>query len=331
MPELFQVGDLLDDAVSRIRARADGTERPVDTPWPALNDALRGGLWPGLVVLTGKSGDGKTQMALQLTLHAAKQGIPGLYIGLELDRLGFASRLMAMEYREEHNYPVQWSDLYVGRDPEGNDPATPTLIDVMKYGRNAVKNLPIHFEEGPPQGWPVSWLNERARQVREGIPEEKPILIVLDFLQIVGRDDGDKSDLRELIRKAAYTGRAVAREYNAVVVLVSSTARENYGRLSGKDRSGKAIDGWPQSVPPGELLGTGKESGEIEYAADVGLVLCRKTYKAGEGSPPVHLAVAKVRAGITSWLTLDFDGCMFENDREPENNDKSDMGGKFDV
>ena len=58
-------------------------------------------------------------------------------------------------------------------------------------------------------------------------------------------------------------------------------------------------------------MGTGKESGEIEFAADWLLVLCRDDYSTDEGITPIHLAAAKVRAGRTGWARLDFDGTEF--------------------
>ena len=313
VPEYERIGDFLEGALTRMRLRAEGKEEPAATPWPALDAKLSGGLWPGLVVLVGNSGTGKSQLALQLSLQLSRNGAPALYVGLELDRLGIAARLAAMNYRLQNpkERPVaQWSELYTGRP---KDEFTAKLPEVFTSARQHLAGLPFYFEQGPPDGWAISRLAPRVKQLRQEHPEG-PLLVVLDFLQIIGQEDADtRADLRERIRKAAYVGRAVARDYDAIVLLVSSTSREHYGKLSGKDRKGEAIEPWPRALPFGDLLGTGKESGEIEYAADVALVMCQK--KRGE---PVHLAIAKQRAGVPSWVTMDFDGCMFTNDRATE-------------
>ena len=325
--EYERIGDFLGDALERMRRRADNEEQPATTPWAELDDKLSGGLWPGLVVLVGNSGAGKSQLALQLALHVAREKAPALYVGLELDKLGIAARLSAMNYRL-HNpkaRPVlQWSELYTGKP---RDDCTLPFPEAFECARKHLTGLPFYFEQGPPDGWAISKLAPRVAQLRQEHPEG-PLLVVLDFLQIIGQDDEDKrADLRERIRKAAYVGRAVARDYDAIVLLVSSTSREHYGKLSGKEK-GKLIEGWPHSLSFGDLLGTGKESGEIEYAADVALVMCQK--KRGE---PVHLAIAKQRAGVPSWVTMDFDGCMFSNDRveqpasQEEASVKNDSGG----
>lgn len=44
-------------------------------PWPSLEKTLGGPLSPGLHILSGASGAGKTQLALQLALHAAQNGV----------------------------------------------------------------------------------------------------------------------------------------------------------------------------------------------------------------------------------------------------------------
>lgn len=58
----------------------------------------------------------------------------------------------------------------------------------------------------------------------------------------------------------------------------------------------------------------GKESGEIEFAADSVLVLVREPWR--DGRPPkegthVWLAVAKQRVGPPTWVELRFNGHYF--------------------
>ena len=324
--EDLHLAGFLGGCAARMERRRDGKERPIGTPWPAVDRALNGGLWPGLAVLVGNSGTGKTQWALQLALHAALAEIPALYIGLELDRLGFAARLMALRYRQENNVRLQWSDLYVGRNPRGEDPALPDLAGVIAATQGDLAELPLYLELGPPRGWPVSALKGRLEQLRTEYPKG-PVLVVLDFLQLVGDDENARADLRERIGKAAYEGRRLAREYDAVVLLVSSTARDKYLMLQGRNGRGKAEQGEAAlgKSSPGGFLGVGKESGEIEYAADVALTLCREPWKKDEPPTPVYLAVAKVRAGVASWVAMDFDGCLFGNALVPtESEDNGD-------
>ena len=307
-----RVGEILADDSGRLAARRDGRERPIVTPWPSLNRAIGGGLWPGLVTLTAVPGAGKTQAALQLLLEAARAGIPALYVGLELDRLGVTARLLALAYGHKRNVRVPWSDLYLGTGTQATLSASPeTIVD---EARAELANLPLYLAWGNPEGWSMSQLEADIAAIAPA-PEAgqyRPVLAVVDFLQLVAPEAEARGELRETIRTAAYRARAIARKYNVCVVLVSSTAREQYPLLSGerKGTGGKTEQAKFADEPPGLYLGTGKESGEIEYAADLALVLCRHRWREGEAAPPIWCAVAKQRAGKPAWVELAFDGAM---------------------
>lgn len=306
--EAARVGAFMPKALERLKARAEGRERPIPMPWPSVSAALAGGLWPGLYILVGNTGSGKSQFALQAVYEAAKNGTPVLYVGLELGKVDLVARLMGLAAGRK------WSRLYLGN---GDEPER-ELAEVAKLEAvRALAELPFHLEVGPPMGWSYDALYARASAMRELYPEtngpgSRPFLVVLDFLQLVASPEGKSEELRERIGRAAYAGRAVARDLEAAVLLVSSTARENYGVLEGREARGK--DGKPVNGPKlGEgnasrLVGLGKESGEVEYAADAVLVLAREAWNDGAPPPPHWLAVAKGRAVGPSWVKLAFDG-----------------------
>ena len=99
---------------------------------------------------------------------------------------------------------------------------------------------------------------------------------------------------------------------------LSSTARANYEHFTDANalrvafKGGwKAAEGPNPSArgwsPPVELVGMGKESGEIEY--DASLVLCLTCDKPSRGlAAPGVLVVSKARAGTTCEVGLSFDG-----------------------
>jgi len=311
-----RLGAFLEDELDRLRARADRREVPIPLPWPNVSRELGGGLWPGMYVLVGNTGSGKSQWALQAGLHAAHAGIPVLYVGLELGRTDLVARLVGLISGRK------WSRLYLGADPS-------ELADVeASCARElaALERVPFHLETAPPHGWDYRELAREARAMRElypeGEPGSRPFLVVLDFLQLVTSPEGAREDLRERIGRAAYAGRAVARDFGASVLLVSSTAREHYGALSGEpSRTNTRAKGPALGAGnPARLVGLGKESGELEYACDGALVLAAEPWP--DKTPPmdgtrVWLALAKMRAkpeGSTGWAPLRFDGGRF---REP--------------
>lgn len=291
----------------RAEARRDGRERAIATPWPSVNAALGGGLWPGFHVVVGATGAGKSQWALQLAVHAAKaEGVPALYLALELDAFGLYCRAASLvswgRVQDASGKPCapRWSELSTGK-------ATAPGFVAAELGA-----LPLHWCEAPPHGFPYDALAPHVAALRAQYPGHAgPVVVVVDFLQLVSSPDGAREDLRERIGRAAYACRAIARDMNAAVIALSSTARrppEKHNPLT-VDRGD---DGAYRRANLHDLVGLGKESGDVEYSADSVMVLCRETWPDDEPPPKggrrVHLAVAKIRAGEPSWCVLAFQG-----------------------
>jgi len=320
-------GDVFLTAAARLLARANGDEKPIPLPWPSVAKVLGGGLWPGLHVLVGGTGTGKTQWALQTALGAAVQGFPVLYVGLELGELDITARLAALL---DENRSVHWSALFKGEiKPE-------EMGRLLAAAHDRLKPLPLRVEFADPYtgSWTAATLRDRAvalvnrnravLRTDEDKPK-RPFLVVLDFLQIIGSPPGDRSDIRERIQQASYAGRAIARELSAAVLLLSSTARANYDALvirgSGKEHTTTLEDVEHDAA---QFVGLGKESGEVEYSADTLLTLVREAVPKDAPPPPhgkpIHLAVAKVRAGPTGYAELRFNGTRFR-EPSPDTND----------
>jgi hypothetical protein len=317
-PAGVMLGAALPGAVELLEARARREVLPVPMylfPWGAVShverqrwtdaeEMLGGGLWPGLWMLVGATGTGKTQLALALSLGAALHGCPVAYVGLELDNVGIVARLLGLLSRRP------WSDLYLGKPAHTGGPLIE--VEAVRTAAGRLEDLPILLVEGGPMGWAPDRLADVGRELAalaaaRGIDTKKrPPLVVLDFLQLVGDPDGDTRGLpvRERIQRASYQARELARSLGVVVIAVSSTSRENAKNLRIEDGA----------LPwPSELVGTGKESGEIEYSADGVLVMCGHASgignDGGDGGPDlVSLAVAKLRAGKVGWLHLEFNG-----------------------
>lgn len=302
--DVLHIGNVMNDAMRRLMARAEGKEKPIPLPWEELSDALGGGLWPQtLGVLVANTATGKTQLGLQIAEHAAAHGTPTLYIGLELGPLDTSARLLALRAQEK------WSKLYLGRM------APAQLNALVEEHGPSLANAPLYLAFAPPHGFKAADLQPLLAALRARFPEAKdeqgdripgsrPLLLVLDFLQIL---TGDESELRERIGKASYAAKALAKELDAAVLLISSTARDNYEKLEKKPGEGN----------PAKFVGLGKESGEIEFSADYLLVMMREPW-VDDMPPPngtvTHVGIAKIRArpeNSRSWLKLSFDGSRF--------------------
>jgi replicative DNA helicase len=288
----------------RLERRARGEEKPIPVAFKSLARRLGGGFWPSLNILAGPTGSGKTQLALQLALCAAEHNVPVVYVGLESGELEMITRVAAVKSR------VQWSKLLHGKEFQLLTKVRP---GVQKY----LKALPLHFEPGS-VGWRYPHLLKIAEAMRRKYPAQhgkvRSSMILLDFLQIIGpAQEGAREELRERIGRAAYIGAEIARTFDATVILLSSVARDNYDKFTVEIPKNRVLPLSDAST----LIGTGKESGEIEYAADNVFALCRGA-KTPE-SVPCFLAVAKVRAGVPGWVALHFmQGSWFEEEHQFE-------------
>ena len=297
--------DMLPKAMNLFYQRQSGEVKPVPLPWLPITNKLKGGLWPGLHILVGNTGSGKSQWALQAAHHAAKRGWPVLYISLELGDSDLIARLLGLETNQA------WSRIWHGESQ--------ALAKIQELGATEIiASLPIRQASVSPYGWSYDNLWPLVQDMIENHPQNQPPFVVLDFMQLVAAPEGTHEDLRERIQKTAYVARAVARELSATVLLISSTSREKYAALDGRDKGKPA---WEESAS--FLVGFGKEAGEIEYAADSVFVLAKEPWNSIEppfGGSTIHLGIAKLRAGAAgAWVKMKFDGSRFDDAYEEDN------------
>lgn len=279
-PGAGRVGDDLDALLDTFWARREGREGPQATPWRSVDGVLGGGFWPGMYVLVGGTGAGKTQWAVQVAVEAALAGRRVLYLALELSRQDLAARVLGALSG------VSWSGILRGRL---DDQAAQRVNDAVRQARA----LPMHTECGVPFGYGADTLAARAWSLR-------PSLVVLDYLQLCSGRPGE--DPRTTVGRVSYVARTLARDLGATVLVLSSTARANYAELV----NDPARD-------PSDFVGLGKESGEIEYAADGVLVLARHA-----DQPRTRvLVVSKNRHGTLGRVDLVWTGTAFHESDAP--------------
>lgn len=303
---LLKLGDLLEPAFARVLRRCEGKEQPIPLPWPSLNQHFGGGLWPGVHYLTKGTGIGGTQLALDAMLHAASRGVTSLYVGLEMGSFDLGVRAMGLQSG------LPWSSLWTGK-------AGSSYLARAKDSIADLAELPIYVEVARPMGFAASDIVTAAERVRDEHPGEEPILGVVDFLQLVGDEPDGDDDLRQRIAKAAYALRESAVRLNVAWLAISSIARLSgrglselvHGALTYReDDNGCPID--RAVLEPDQIVGLGKESGEIEYSGDSVSVVARVTGSFDGRGCDVVFATAKGRATGAMWSPLRFTGHRYE-------------------
>lgn len=305
------IAEWLTGAAELVTARATGREQPVPTPFDGLNEALAGGFWPGVHFPVGATGVGKTVLTSQIAFNAAKAGHVVAIAPLEMGARETTVRLAA------EAAGVSWSGLMTGQ--AGRDE-----LDRFHGALDELEALPLIVDDLNPQGWTASDLEALCRKAvalaEERNEHGRTPLVIVDFVQIMGADEGDRGDLRERIRAAAYAARAHAVKHGCAVLMVSSVSRAAYKITSGNPRTLEQegvrfhVDELLEDVGAfelqgaGSLVGLGKESGELEYSATSVSVMVRAP--GGEG---IALAVAKQRYAPPSWVPLVFDRARYRS------------------
>jgi replicative DNA helicase len=324
-----------------MHARADGRQRPIRTPWAGVDAKIAGGWWPGLYTLASATGAGKTQWALQSAIHVARsfvreheehveecarQGLPPpegpervAYIALELGDVELVARMLGLMAAEAGvtaeelgaRHPIKWSSLYFGKVPR----ALHGIAD--RFGAE-LESLPLHVETADAIGWSYMDLRALAKEYR-------PRFLVLDYSQLVSPPaENRREELRTTIGNVAKVARDLARKQGMTVLALSSTSRANYGAVDGASPEPDGGGGKKNAaLPLGEgdaarLIGLGKESGEIEFTADVVLALARERNNDPAAERPMWLAIAKGRGFPTGWVKMRFDGSRFTEDTDAE-------------
>ena len=216
----------------------------LSTGFPGLDAHLGGRMYVGLYVLGAGSGVGKTALAAQIAQNIAAQGNHVLFFSLEMSRAEMAARsLVHLLFRKD---PARFGEL--------------RMRDLLYGGQyvediRAIADIPalrnLMFVEGA--------ADMDASAIARAVLEHKrsfgqtPVVFV-DYLQMLA-PPGAKEGVgeRSAVDANVLTLKRISREANIPVFVVSSFNRQNYTAMANYTAF--------------------KESGAIEYAADVVLAL----------------------------------------------------------
>lgn len=262
-----------DDVIEAARqAATTGNSTGVPTGLSALDRRI-GGFMPGrLVVLAARPSIGKTALALQCALHAAKQGHAVGICSLEEP----ASQIGLRGY--SNVLQVNGTGLRFG------DADIIAARDRALHGHGMTR-WPVFVDDFT---CTLAGIIARAHEWRHRRGIE---LLVVDYLQLIEGLDGDTQTLR--IAQATRALKQLAKRLNVAVLLLSQLNR-------------KVED---QKRRP--LLSDLRDSGSIEQDCDVAIFLHAEDDSAGEDkATTIEIGVLKNRYGRRGWLPqiFEFDG-----------------------
>lgn len=241
-----------------------------------LDRALDGGLHAGLTVLGAVSSMGKTSLMLQMADTLAAAGRNVLFITIEMSRMELIAK-SAVRGTKERARPLL----------DGKLPEEKVRGLISAYRQKTGGRVELWEPDAP---LTPAFLDEKVSAFCE--QHESPVLF-LDYLQLVAPARTGMTE-KQTTDAAVAMLKQLARRYDMPVVAASSLNREAYR---------------PGSAEPG--MSAFKESGSVEYSADLLLVLKYRTDADRENkTAPRHLAltILKNRFGATGEsIPLDYE------------------------
>lgn len=191
---------------------------------------------PGVYLLGGLPGLGKTAFAIQLLEQFARNGETCIYCSLEMSRAEIMARIVARRNYQldaDKKNPLSTTDIRRGIfNRDKLSPVHKQLCDDLK-----ISIMELDDED-------ISAIIEKLEKFCSRV--ESPPIVVIDYLQMIRSDkDTAKMAIDEIVRKL----KNFQRKTNTTFIVISSFNRENYN----EEVTFKSF----------------KESGGIEYTADV--------------------------------------------------------------
>lgn len=269
-PVSFQLEGVLADLV-------DSTAPRIPVPFPGLARVLKGGLRAGqLVTAGGPPGCGKTTLSLQLADHAAAAGFPVVFISMEMTR----TQLVQASLSRLSELETSVLGHALSKASGGDGAATGEQVEKAEKALKAYLETMaprLYLVEGGPQHTPGR-IQALVGQVRHqlGLPDLHPVLVVVDYLQLLSLGSEVEGSIREDLRVGALASslKGLARATGSAVLALSDITK---AAMEEAERGGR--------IGPGVF----RDSGRILHAADTALVIQSGTVPAQKGKPAQNL------------------------------------------
>lgn len=214
----------------------------------------------GIVLLIGGTGRGKTSLTATLLVEHAQRSGPALSASLELTGDEWTARAIGVRTNSG------WASVLRGEVPVGQMlGALPERLAIIERDDASVQVL----EQA---------IDELAREY----PNE-PILVAVDYVQLIGADSED--EIRPRIGKVMRTLDRITRSKRVVLIALSQGSRASSRALSSGEALGAAT------------TDAGAESADLERWASVTLAIGQHGPEAADGSCAADLSIGKSRMG----------------------------------
>jgi len=207
-------------------------------------DRFTGGWQPtDLIIVGGASSMGKTSFALALAYNAAKYtNTPTVIFSYEMSAIQLLRRLASMESGISNRYIT-------------NGTLDDKELAKIHNTITEIESLPISIDEGN-----ITSLGYLVHRIKEYVKNKGAKLVMVDYLQLVSSKSKAGSREQE-VSQVARSLKNLAKELNITIIALSQLNRGVGNRNNSKP-----------------TLSDLRESGEIEQAADVVMLIYRPEY-----------------------------------------------------
>jgi replicative DNA helicase len=195
------------EAEAAHRARLMGSRRGAATGLPSLDARFGGALSPGLHVLHGQPGAGKSALGLQI---AATCGSPALYVSSEMGLLELARRVVA-----------RVTGTYLGRLRTG-ELSPPTARALFDQACTAAPDLSL--ADATQAFASPAWLQEAARVTRGAAPH---LLIVIDSVHSWAMAAPVNGTEYEVLNAGLASLRALTAQLQCPILIIAERNRQS--------------------------------------------------------------------------------------------------------
>jgi replicative DNA helicase len=241
---LRQIYDpLIQDLWALDEGNADSS-LPVMSGYDTLDELLGGMHRSDLIILGARPSIGKSTLALNMSLNAAKNGFTAGVFSLEMDQSQLALRILASEAGID-SHRLRFRLFATGDDDR--------IIDAI--GR--LSDLPMYIDDSPNQSLVEMRSKARRLSLEHGLD-----LLVVDYLQLIQGENrgmrGGENRVQE-ISEISRSIKGMARDLNVPIITCSQLSR--------------VVEGRPGHRP---VLSDLRDSGSIEQDADIVMFIYRE-------------------------------------------------------
>lgn len=240
-----QPDNWLDKYYADIKQRHDYPDN-IPTGFTNLDDELDGGLQPKLYVLGAVSSLGKTTFALNIADNLAKQRRHVFFFSMESSKREVTDKLLSRASCLSNGH--KWTQLQVSRGAWLNNAEDKEEFDGLFKAFSRYQRF-LHIYDNRVK---ASQVKDLVNGWLDNHPDEKKPLVVVDYLQILQAEQDNVTDKAKVTDSVSVLSE-LTKQAEVPVLVISSLNRASYWQ----DVSFESF----------------KESGEIEYSADVMLGL----------------------------------------------------------